>query len=115
MVDIMRIVVVIITNNNNHVDCVILILVIIKNYQWLILLLHYAELKCNPDSTDIARYNRTLQSFLTSHIISDYPGTHKENTVLRIKVNDEIWLEYFFKLTAFSSLLKTSAPSGYKV
>mmetsp|Transcript_66926 Transcript_66926/g.60030 ORF Transcript_66926/g.60030 Transcript_66926/m.60030 type:complete len:542 (-) Transcript_66926:385-2010(-) len=72
------------------------------------------ELGVSCDHNNQNKYNRALQSFLTSHIISSYPGTNKENTILRIKVNDQIWMEYFIKLTAFSSLLKTSAPSGYK-
>ena len=67
------------------------------------------------DGMDFDEYNRIMQSLIFSHIGSNYPGTNKEKTVLRIKVNGRVWIEYYIKLTAFSSLLKTSAPSGYKV
>eukprot|EP01084_Bolivina_argentea_P293088 504026_1 len=68
----------------------------------------------NHDKSDVEKYNRRVLSFMSSHIGSNYPGTGNERSVLRIKVNGQIWMEYYIKLTAFSSLLKTSAPSGYK-
>merc|ERR1711971_381226 len=49
-----------------------------------------------------------------SEVGTGYPGTKKGHTTLRITVNHQVWLEYYIKLSLFSSLLKTSSPSGYQ-
>eukprot|EP01084_Bolivina_argentea_P285776 490128_1 len=75
------------------------------------------ELNGNKSVDDKGHLQRRLSSFMIYHIGTDYPSnTSKKikNTKLLIKLNGMKWIEYFIKLTAFSSMIKTSAPSGYK-
>lgn len=69
----------------------------------------------NGNKLDNIKRNHRLVAFMNLAMGTGYPDCSKDCTKLRIKVNQQVWIEYYIKLSPYSSLLKTSAPSGYKV
>eukprot|EP01084_Bolivina_argentea_P056219 102929_1 len=53
------------------------------------------------------------RSFMSSKIGSEY-ASDENNTHFRIKIDNKIWIDYYIRLTAMSTIIKTCSPSGYK-
>lgn len=85
--------------------------------------INIAEAICEElnGSKKAEKLKRRLLAFMVLYIGTDYPAvpdgkkqSKQAHTTLRITINDTKWIEYYIKLTSFSSMLKTSTPSGYK-
>merc|ERR1712130_1077155 len=62
---------------------------------------------------DGANTKDRLAADMQYYLGTNYP-TKKKYSILRVKRNDVIIIEYYIKLIPLSSMLKTSSPSGYK-